>query len=81
MGNLIPNQPLIYERANDVVYARYRDPPYNTIPRWVVGGDTKQEVLDYTMWREIVDMAKEHPTLNDQLEQLLTAYYLCKETT
>lgn len=80
MGNLIPNQPLIYERANDVVYARYRDPPYNTIPRWVVGGE-EQKSLDYNTWREIVALAKEHPTLNDQLEQLLTAYYLCKETT
>lgn len=36
---LIPGEALIYERANGVVYARYRDPPHNTLPRWVVGGD------------------------------------------
>ena len=41
MGTLIPNQPLIYERANGVVFARYRDPPYNMIERWVVGGEPK----------------------------------------
>jgi len=35
---LIPNQALIYESVYGVVYARYRDPPYNEIPRWVVGG-------------------------------------------
>jgi hypothetical protein len=34
---LIPDQALIYERADGVVYARYRDPPHNTIPRWIVG--------------------------------------------
>ena len=26
-NKMIPGQPLIYERANGVVYARYRDPP------------------------------------------------------
>jgi len=30
---LIPNQALIYESVYGVVYARYRDPPYNEIPR------------------------------------------------
>ena len=36
---LIPVEALIYERANGVVYARYRDAPHNKIPRWVIGGD------------------------------------------
>ena len=39
MDKLIPGESLIYERANGVVYARYRDPPHNSIPRWVVGGE------------------------------------------
>ena len=38
VGNLIQGQTLIYERVDDVVYARYRDEPYRDIPRWVVGG-------------------------------------------
>jgi len=38
MSKLIPEQALIYENANGVLYARYRDPPHNKIPRWVVGG-------------------------------------------
>ena len=38
---LIPGEALIYERANGVVYARYRDPPHNKLPRWVVGGDPR----------------------------------------
>ena len=36
---LIPGEALIYERANGIVYARYRDPPHNTKPRWIIGGD------------------------------------------
>ena len=38
---LIPGEALIYERANGVLYARYRDPPHNMIERWVVGGEPK----------------------------------------
>jgi len=34
---LIPGEALIYERANGVVYAHYRDKP--EIPRWIIGGD------------------------------------------
>ncbi len=41
MTKLLPGQPLIYERANGVTYARYRDPPHNKIKRWIVGGDPK----------------------------------------
>jgi hypothetical protein len=29
---------MIYEHANGITYARYRDPPHNDIPRWPVGG-------------------------------------------
>lgn len=38
MTKMIPGEALIYEHANGVTYARYRDPPHNKIPRWVVGG-------------------------------------------
>ena len=59
MGTLIPNQPLIYERANGVVFARYRDPPYNMIERWVVGGEPKavaeaKGVVDNDEWKDII---------------------------
>ena len=49
MGDLIPGEPLIYTRSNGVVYARYRDPPHNTIPKWIIGGDpTAVACLLYT---------------------------------
>ena len=52
MDKLIPGEPLIYERADGVVYARYRDKP--EIERWLVGGDpagvarAQGKLLDYS---------------------------------
>ena len=33
------DKPLIYESANGITYARYRDD--SSIPRWVIGGNIK----------------------------------------
>ena len=85
MGKLIPNQPLIYERANGVVYARYRDAPHNTIPRWVIGGDPaavareQGDMLNYSDWQDLCRLAKEHPTLEKLLDQLVIMYYIVKD--
>jgi len=84
MGNLIPNQPLIYERSNGVVYARYRDSPHNTIPRWIVGGDPSSvseaqgELLNYNEWLKLCDLSKNNPTLEKLLDKLVTMYYIIK---
>lgn len=40
-SEIIPGEALIYEHANGVTYARYRDPPHNKKPRWVIGGDPR----------------------------------------
>lgn len=85
MGTLIPEQPLIYERVDGVVYARYRDPPHNTVPRWVVGGDptavakAQGDLLNYSDWQDMCRLAKEHPTLEKLLDQLVTMYYVVKD--
>ena len=84
MGTLIPNQPLIYERADGVLYARYRDPPHNKIPRWIVGGDPKAvsrakgELLDHHEWEELQMMAKKNKTLGKLLSKLLITWDLVK---
>lgn len=44
MGDLIPGEALIYERVDNLIYARYRDKP--DIPRWVIGGEASQTTLD-----------------------------------
>ena len=83
LGNLIPGEALIYERADGVVYARYRDRP--DIPRWIIGGDpagvarAQGELLNYGEWVKLCNLAKEHPTLEKILDQLVTMYYVVKD--
>ena len=83
MGDLLPGEALIYERANGVVFARYRDKP--EIPRWIVGGDpgavarAQGKLLDYTEWQTLCDVAQENVTLKKQLEKLVNTYYMVKD--
>lgn len=85
MGTLLPGEALIYERADGVVYARYRDPPHNTLPRWIVGGDpaavarAQGDMLNYSDWQDLCRLANEYPTLKKQLDQLVTTYYIIKD--
>jgi len=84
LGTLIPNQALIYERANGVVFARYRDPPYNMIERWVIGGEPKavaeaMGIIDYDEWKDIMMVSEEHEIIRKQLKKLRTLYYIVKD--
>ena len=82
---LIPGEALIYERANGVVWAKYRDPPHNTKPRWIIGGDpgavarAQGELLDYGSWKELCELALQNKTLMKQLDKLVKTYWLIKE--
>jgi len=82
---LIPGEALIYERADGVVYARYRDPPHNSIPRWIIGGDpggvarAQGNLLDYGEWQSLCAMSLDNPTLKKLLDKLVTTYYIMKE--
>lgn len=82
---LIPGEALIYERANGVVWARYRDPPHNTKPKWIIGGDpgavarAQGELLDYGSWKDLCELALQNKTLMKQLDKLVTTYYLIKD--
>lgn len=84
--DLIPGQALIYERADGVVYARYRDPPYNELyDRWIIGGDASAvsratgNLFSYADWQEMMELAKEYPTLQKQLQKAVTTYLILKE--
>ena len=86
MSKLIPGQTLIYERADGVTYARYRDPPHNKIPRWIVGGEpegvskAQGNLFSYSEWQEMMELAKKYPTLKSQMQKLVTTYYIVKDT-
>ena len=83
LGNLIPNEALIYERSDGVVYAHYRDKP--EIKRWIVGGDpagvarAQGDLLNYAEWQELCKLSLEYPTLRKLLDTLVTTYYTVKE--
>ena len=85
MADLLPGEALIYERSDGVVYARYRDPPHNTVPRWIIGGDPEAvaraqgDMLNYSEWQDLCRLAQEYPTLKKLLDQLVTMYYTVKE--
>jgi hypothetical protein len=86
MGNLLPNEALIYERADGVVYARYRDPPNNRLPRWIVGGDpaavskAQGDLLSWGEWQEMCELSEEYPTIKKLLDQVVVTYYMIKES-
>ena len=84
MGDLIPEEPLVYERANGVVFARYANKP--EIPRWVVGGDpgavarAQGKLLDYSEWLNLCDLVETNPTLKKQMDKLVNTYYIIKDS-
>ena len=85
LGNLIPGEALIYERSDGVVYARYRDPPHNTKPRWIIGGDpagvarAQGDLLNYSDWQDLCRLSEEYPTIKKLLDQVVTMYYTVKD--
>lgn len=84
-NKLIPGQSLIYERADGVTYARYRDPPHNKIPRWIIGGDPDAVnraqgcLFSYSEWQDMMLIAEKNHTLKKHMQKLLDIYYIVKE--
>lgn len=82
---MIPGEVLIYERADGVVYARYRDAPHNKMPRWIIGGDpagvarAQGDLLSYSEWQELCELSLTYPTLKKLLDQVVTTYYTVKD--
>jgi len=83
LAKLKPNEALIYERNDGVVYARYQNRP--EIPRWIIGGDpagvarAQGDLISYAEWQELCELSEEYPTLKKLLDTLVTTYYTIKE--
>lgn len=77
MGNLIPDEPLIYERVGSTVYARYANRP--DIPRWSISRDTAF-ILGYDDWRQMLLLSDKNPTFKKELDKLVNFYYLLKDS-
>ena len=82
-NKMMPGEPLIYERANGVVYARYANKP--EMDRWIIGGDpgavarAQGRLLDYGEWQHLCELAETNKTLKVMMDKLVTTYYIVKE--
>lgn len=80
---LQPNEPLIYENTDGIIWARYQNKP--DIPRWIVGGDpeaisiTEGKMFSYHQWEDMMIKANSNPILKKYLQKAVEAYYLTKE--
>lgn len=78
MKMLIPNERIIYEREEGVVYARYPNRP--DIHRWPIGWDqTAGPQFNYSDWEDLTRLAETNTALKKQLDKLLNLYYLLKD--
>ncbi len=82
MGNLKPGATYIYERVDDIVYAREA----GTIDRFEIGRDydpkaksVRETVLEDKMWGEIRRLAHTNPTLQDAVDRVIMIYKLSKD--
>lgn len=84
MGTLKPGATYIYERVDNVVYAREAGSDPST--RLEIGRDydpkaksVREQVLEDKMWGEIRRMAPTNPTLQDAVDRVIMIYKLSKE--
>ena len=77
MGKLTPGVTLIYERVNDVIYAREE----GKTERKEVGRDydLHAEMMENKLWGEIRRTAKTNPTLQSELDRVIMLYQLIKD--
>tara|TARA_Y100000389_G_C17453788_1_gene516637 strand:+ start:1523 stop:1792 length:270 start_codon:yes stop_codon:yes gene_type:complete len=80
---LIPDEPLIYENTDGIIWARYQNKP--DIPRWIVGGDPEAisiqegKMFSYIQWEDMMKQANTNPILKKYLQKAVEAYFLTKE--
>lgn len=78
MGNLIPGEPLIYERVENRIYARYQNRP--EIPRWCIGGESPS-IIGYDDWKQILLLSDSNPVFKRELDKIINLYYLLKDNS
>jgi hypothetical protein len=87
MGSLKPGSTLIYERVDNVVYAREAgaDPSTRTEigwkydPRTSDGRPLHDHIMDSKLWGDIHRAAKTNSSLQEALERVKLIYHLGKE--
>ena len=74
MGTLKPGATYIYERVDDVVYARES----GSTTRQEIGRDydLHERIMEDKLWGNIRRAAKTNPALQEALERVKVTYYL-----
>jgi hypothetical protein len=77
-------EPLIYERAAGLVYARYANPKLRHIDRWIIGScpeafERINKPITDKEWEELYQLAAITPTLKHLLDQTITLYKLVRD--
>lgn len=77
MGTLTPGATYIYERVDDVVYARES----GSTVRTEVGRnyDLHDRMMEDKLWGDIRRAAETNPTLQEALERVKVTYYLTED--
>lgn len=76
---LIPNEVVVYSRDSGIIYASYRDAPYDRIPRWEAG--TAPEIHPtFEEWLEVRELVKQNALVRRQFDRLMMLYYTIKDT-
>jgi len=77
MGTLEPGATYIYERVDDVIYARKA----GSTDRFEIGRDYKlnRGIEEELLWREIRNAAETNSTLQEALDHVIMIYKLSKE--
>jgi hypothetical protein len=88
MGSLIPGETYVYERVDNVTYARVAGSEPST--RVAIGWDydtrrpglgkfTHDKIKDAKLWNDIRETAKSNPALQKAIEQCIIIYNLSKD--
>jgi hypothetical protein len=79
MGSLKPGATYVYERVDDVVYARENGSPPST--RKEIGRDYNlhDRIMEDKLWGDIRREAKTNPTLQKALDRAIMIYKLSKD--
>jgi hypothetical protein len=79
MGTLKPGATYIYERVNDVVYARESGSHPSTRKEIGRDYDLHERIMEDQLWGNIRRAAETNTTLQDALERVKVTYYLTKD--
>lgn len=79
MGNLTPGATYIYERVDNVVYAREVGTNKRTVAGWDYKDGRNKYSTNQLNWVDVFEKANTHPGLQKALDNVILIYNMIKE--